>query len=232
MSSTMRVGGIVQARMGSRRLPGKVLRPLAGQPLLQHVVERVARCVRVGQVVVSTSSEAQDDAIEAFCASRRVGCFRGEHDDVAGRFLQTLDHYGFGAFLRVSADSPLIDPMLMDRGLEVFATGRYEIVTNVLKRTFPKGQSFEIFRTDAFCRGCERMSAPEHREHVTPYFYEHANDFAIFNVSSGEDWGALNLCVDTREDLDRVMDIFSRMDRPYWACGWRQTVEHLFAVAH
>lgn len=232
MSLTTRVGGIVQARMGSHRLPGKVLRPLAGRPMLQHVVERIARCVRVGQVVVSTSTEAQDDAIEAFCASRHIACFRGEHDDVAERFLQTLNHHRFDAFLRVSADSPLIDPMLIDRGLEIFATGRYEIVTNVLERTFPKGQSFEIFRADAFRRGCERMSRPEHREHVTPYFYERANDFAIFNVASGEDWGDLNLTVDTREDLDRVMDILSRMDRPYWACGWRQTVEHLFAVAH
>ncbi len=209
MAVAGRVGVIVQARMRSRRLPGKVLRPLNGKPLLQYVLERVSRCARVDSIVVCTSTEPDDDPIEAFCLARRISCFRGDHDNVAKRFLEALARFGFDPFVRVCGDSPLIDPGLIDEGLEIYATGcktsstlgfktgstrRCEIVTNCLcgtdspagRRAFPSGQSVEVFSAETYRRGYARMDTPEHFEHVTRFFYEHAADFRIFNFTSDD----------------------------------------------
>ncbi|MBN1343223.1 MAG: glycosyltransferase family protein [Phycisphaerae bacterium] len=230
MTVTSGVGGIIQARMRSQRLPGKVLLPLAGRPLLQYTIDRVAQSRRVDRVVVCTSTEPDDDPIEIFCAERDVACFRGDHENVARRYLDTLDHFGFDAFARICGDSPLIDPALIDRGLEMLASGGYEVVTNNLKRTFPSGQTIEIVTAEAYRRGFGRMHAPEHFEHVTRYFYEHPLDFRLTNFTADEDCSALRTTVDTQEDYDRIAELVYRMDRPHWEYGWRQIVAELHAI--
>ncbi len=230
MKNTPGVGGVIQARMGSRRLPGKVLLPLAGRPLLDHVIERVASSRRVDSVAVVTSTRSDDDAIEEYCAGRGVLCFRGDHENVARRYLGALEHFGFAAFVRVCADSPLIDPRLIDHGLELLATGRYEVVTNNLKRTFPSGQTIEIVTADAYRRGFGRMHKPEHFEHVTRYFYEHFLDFRLINFTADEDCSRLKTTVDTQEDFDRLEEFLSRRDRPLDEYGWRQVIAELYAA--
>lgn len=208
-------GAIVQARMSSQRLPGKVLHEVHGKPLLQYVLERVAGCPSLDAVVVATSEDPTDEPIAAFCRDRGALCFRGPLDDVAGRFVGVVQAYGFDAFLRINADSPLIDPALMAEGLRIYRRGEYDIVTNTLYRTYPKGQSVEWVRSACFLSAYSRMASGEEREHVTRHFYDHPGAYRIFNLDSRHDWGGIQLSVDTAEDMDRIAALLGAMERPH-----------------
>ena len=124
--------------MSSRRLPGKVLRPLAGQPTLQYLLERLARCEQVDRVIVATSTESSDDPVAAFCESAGTLVHRGPLEHVAARFGETVERFGLDAFVRVTADSPLLDQRLVDRGVALYRDGEFDVVTNVFPRArFP-----------------------------------------------------------------------------------------------
>ncbi len=224
------VGGIIQARMRSQRLPGKMLRLLGGRPLLQVVVDRVAASDRLDVVAVVTSTEPDDDPIERFCDAAGVACFRGDHENVARRYLDAVAHFGIEAFVRICGDSPLIDPRLIDHGLELLATGRYEVVTNNLRRTFPSGQTIEIVTAAAYQRGFGRMTRPGHFEHVTRYFYEHPLDFRLINFTADEDCSSFRMTVDTQEDFDRIEAFLAGIDRPLREYGWRESLAELYAT--
>lgn len=225
------LGILVQARMDSSRLPGKVLAPLAGKPMLAYVLDRVLRCKPRLPVAVCTSSRRCDDPIAHFCAARAVDCYRGSHDNVAARCLRAAEHFGFDAFVRVCGDSPLIDPRLIDRAVEIFASRRYDLVTNGLDRSFPAGQTVEVIDLEAFDRGFMRMYSREHFEHVTRYFYERADLFRIFNFTTDRDAAHVKLAVDTPSDLERIEELVASLDRPHWQFGWEDFVDRLVAVA-
>jgi spore coat polysaccharide biosynthesis protein SpsF len=210
-------GAVVQARMSSQRFPGKVLHEIHGKPLLEYVLERVAGCPSLDAIVVATSKDPTDEPIAGFCRDRKVLCHRGPLEDVAGRFLEVLQTYGFDAFLRINADSPLIDPDLMAEGLREYRRGEYDIVTNTLRRTYPKGQSVEWVQSACFLSAYSKMSTGEEREHVTKHFYDHPQAYRIFNLDSHHDWGGIQLSVDTPEDMDRMHAILDAMDRPHHA---------------
>jgi spore coat polysaccharide biosynthesis protein SpsF (cytidylyltransferase family) len=209
-------GAIVQARTSSSRLPGKVLREVAGKPLLQYLLERLANASLSRPVVVATSSDASDDDLAAFCDAFGVDCHRGPLDDVAQRMLEAAETRGLDAFVRVSGDSPLLDSALVDRAVELLRAGENDLVTNVHPRTFPHGQSVEALRTSAFRRMCSALTEPHDREHVTRYIYRHADEFRIASFTHDPDISALQLAVDTPEDLARFESILSSMTRPHW----------------
>ena len=135
---------IIQARMSSQRLPGKVLKEVQGRPLLDYVCKRISKSRLLQNTVVATSDHSSDDPVFEYCLNQGIECYRGPLEDVAGRFAGALLNYGAPAFLRISADSPFIDPELIDEAIRHFQSGKYEIVTNVFPRSFPKGQSLEI----------------------------------------------------------------------------------------
>lgn len=212
----MNVGAIVQARMTSMRFPGKVLHQVAGKPLLQYILERLSRCTSLDAVVVATSVDQSDEPVEIFCREQGVLCFRGDLGNVAGRMKAVLRAYGFGAFVRLSGDSPLMDPAVVDKGVHIFLSGDYDLVTNVFPRSYPRGQSVEVLRTDAFRQIVDLMSSNEDLEHVTPYFYRNPRRFKIFNFSAEQDCSGITLAVDTTEDMDRFGTIVATMDKPHW----------------
>jgi spore coat polysaccharide biosynthesis protein SpsF len=189
---------IVQARMSSARVPGKVLRPLAGRPLLGHLLDRLARTAL--PVVVATSDDPSDDAVAEFCP----GAYRGPLEDVAKRFLGAAAAHDIDPIVRVSGDSPLLDPGIVERAVSLWEPG--VIVTNVRPRTFPTGQSVEVFAVDAL-----EAAADEGREHVTTGLYDRLE---VRNFESGHDWGSLRLTLDTPEDAERLESLFARMTRP------------------
>ncbi len=208
-----RIGVIIFARFDSTRLPGKALREVNGKPLLDYVRERAEMIEKNDDVVIATSDRAIDDPIALWAASRGIGCFRGSCDDVAGRALHCARHFGFEAFIRINGDSPLIDFNLLSHACRIFQANSYEIVTNVLHRSYPPGNSVEIIQTAAMARAYDCMTQPAHHEHVTSYFYEHAADFAIFNLESGNaELVGMHLAVDTPEDLQRFAWLVGRMD--------------------
>jgi len=202
--------------MSSARLPGKVLRALAGKPLLQYVLERLEKSAVGNAVLVATSTDPSDDPVAAFCDRIGIAVFRGPLADVAGRFLGALDSVGWDAFARVNGDSPLIDQQLVDKAVDIYRSADCEIVTNVLPRTYPPGQSVELVRGETFRRGYARMNKPEHFEHVTKFFYEHANRYRIVNFACEHKCAGVHLAVDTEQDWQRVHEIITRMVRPHW----------------
>lgn len=197
------IGVIVQARMGSQRLPGKVLRSIAGRPLLGHVLWRLQHCRTVAGVMVATTTDPKDDDIAGFCAAHHVRFFRGDPTNVAARLLRAAQGVGWTAFGRVSADSPLLDWRLVDQAVKLFRQRRLDLVTNVWPRTYPRGQSVEVIRTATLAAALPRLGREE-QEHVTPYFYRHERDLAIVNFTSGQPWADIKMSVDTASDLKRV----------------------------
>jgi spore coat polysaccharide biosynthesis protein SpsF len=219
------IGVLVQARMSSQRLPGKVLAPLGGRPLLELLLERLAHARRADAVVVTTSAEPADDPIEAFCVARGTPVFRGALDDVAGRMRAAAEAHGLDAVVRVSGDSPFLDQALVDRAVELHAQTGAEVVTNVHPvRTFPPGQSVELLELGALRRALGMMESTEDREHVTAPVYRHADAFRLASFTAPEDRHALRLVVDRPEDAALAEAVLHRMERPHWEYGWREVV--------
>ncbi|MFA5147253.1 MAG: hypothetical protein WC515_07755 [Candidatus Omnitrophota bacterium] len=216
MIRTMKVGGIIQARMSSKRFPGKVLYPICGKPMLGYLVERLCHSRLLDIVVVATSLDPSDDPIVYFCKKTGVECHRGPLHDVAGRFKEVIIKLGLDGFLRSTADSPLLDQWLIDKAVEIFRAGTFEIVTNVLERTYPAGQSVEVLKSDIFIKGYGSMSRLDDFEHVTKFFYDNHDDYKIYNIHSGKDHSGIQLSVDTAPDMDTVTYIISRMKKPHW----------------
>lgn len=196
---TIATRAIVQARMSSTRFPGKVLAPFRGRPVLSHIVERLAGVIE--GTVVATSTEPSDDPIAAYGHSLGVPVFRGPLHDVVGRFQRCLDAYPCEWFLRVCADSPLLEPGLVTRMLQQ-ATPGVDLVTNTFPRTFPPGLSLELLRTATFMELDVAALSADQREHITRVYYDQPHRFRIVNVTADERQpSSVHLAIDTVEDL-------------------------------
>lgn len=211
----MHVAAVVQARMSSQRLPGKVLAPLAGRPALAWLLERLAPF----EVVVATSDEPSDEPVADFCAERGVECFRGPLADVAARFAGVIERYRLDAFVRVNGDSPLLDPALVAQGIELFHAATPDLATNVFPRSFPSGQSVEVVDAEAFLAVRGEFDERD-REHVTTFFYARPERFRIENFSAAMPYEGPSHAVDTAEDLARLDAWARRLPRP--DAGWTE----------
>lgn len=211
-----KTGIIVQARMGSRRLPGKVLRPIAGKPMLQYTLERLQRGCPDHSIVVATSDNQQDTRIASFCTDHGFSCFRGPLDNVAARFIETAHAHSFDAFVRISGDSPLLDQDLVQHAVRLFQAHACDLVTNVMPRTFPPGQSVEVIKTSTLKTAHDRMEVEEDFEHVTKVLYKNSADFEIVNFESAGDHRDLHMAVDRPEDMESVAAVIGEMTRPHW----------------
>lgn len=211
---------IIQARMSSSRLPGKMMMKLGGRPMLAWVCDRVHQATAVNRVLVATSNTSSDDPIQEYCTANNIATFRGSLEDVAGRFLAAVEDVGASAFIRISGDSPLIDPEIIDIGIDQFNCGEYDLATNVQQRTFPKGQSVEVISTNAFKRICSNKCSAADREHVTKLFYAKDSEFRIKNFSSNFNAGDIQLSVDTMQDFQLIEKIISLSKG--MPGGWRE----------
>ena len=196
----------IQARMSSRRFPGKVLAPFRGEPIIRHVIRSVADALPSVPLVVTTSVDASDDPLAAYLRHLDVAVFRGELLDVFRRFRDCLALFQCEWILRISGDSPLLDARILKavvgRGLQEKDA---DLVTTIFPRTFPNGQNAELIRSDALRAVDADALTAEDREHVTPWFYRHPERFRIVNVSSGSaSLAALSFAVDSPEDLHRL----------------------------
>ncbi len=207
----MTVGVVVFARLDSRRLPGKVLAPVAGRPLLGRVLDRLRRVRAADALIVATSDRPGDDAIAAYAEGEGIDVFRGAGDDVLGRARACADAFGLDALVRVSGDSPFIDPDLVDAAIRVHRDEGPDLTTNVFPRTYPQGVSVEVIAADALARIAAAVNDGDDREHVTRYLYRHPDDIRIRNLSAdGPPAFDVRLTVDTAEDLARADWIAAR----------------------
>lgn len=209
----MRTVAIVQARTGSRRLPGKVLMDLAGRPMIAWVLERAARAERVDEVVLATSDLPGDDELAALAAELGVPCHRGSEGDVLARFRDAARAAGAGAVVRITGDCPLVAPEVVDAVAAALLDdpARVDLASNVLERTYPKGLDTEAVYADALERIARMGTSPEAREHVTWFAYRERPDlFALRSVRHDHDLSAADWSVDSAADLDRVRELYER----------------------
>lgn len=199
---------LVQARMSSSRFPGKMLAPLFGRPMIAHVLERLTEHALRSQVLLVTSDDASDDPLADY-AGNRLGfeVFRGDLDDVVKRFQSALLAHPAEWFVRICGDSPVIDPGLLEWMLTRLEPGM-DLLSNVVRRTFPPGQSIEVVRTSRFLDIDSALLEPDEREHLTLSYYRHPGDYRIVAVESGD--GQLlqrRQVVDTVEDMRNLMQV-------------------------
>lgn len=216
--AAMDVPVFVFARMSSRRLPGKALRHVAGEPLLRRVVERCRAARLASGVTVVTSVARDDDAISDLAAGDGVAVFRGPLEDVAARAHQAAVHAGVAAFVRISGDSPFIDAATIDAMLDLHAAEAPDLTTNTFPRSFPPGLSVEVVSTAALAQALSGGMTDDDREHLTPWFYRHSVALRIVNYASPHAWPVgLRLTVDTAEELARADAIARRIGGAYGA---------------
>lgn len=204
---------IVQARMNSARLPGKVLRVVLGKPLLEIQTQRLARVGGVDEIVVATSVGPADDAIEKFCREKKLICFRGSEEDVLDRFYRAAEVRKAEVVLRICADCPVIDARIVTETLDFFrkTPGKYDYVSNVLERSFPRGMDTEVFSFSALERAHDQAKDKAEREHVTPYLYRHPERFRLGSVKQSKDESSQRWTVDTEEDFRLIQKILESL---------------------
>jgi spore coat polysaccharide biosynthesis protein SpsF len=205
-----RVVAIIQARMGSSRLPGKVLADIHGQTMLWRVVQRTQAAETLDDVVVATTTEAADDAIAAFCEEHGARCFRGSEDDVLDRYYQAAIRHNAHAIVRITSDCPLIDPEIIDKTVRAFLGEQADYASNTVVRTYPRGLDTEVVTFKALELVWREAHQSYQRAHVTPYIYENPRRFRILSVPGHEDYSAYRWTVDTLEDLAFVRAVYSR----------------------
>jgi spore coat polysaccharide biosynthesis protein SpsF len=219
----VKIVAIIQARMGSTRLPGKVLKELAGQTVLARVVNRTRRAALLDEVVIATTLKPTDNVIVEECVRLQVPCFRGGEADVLDRYYCAAQEFSPDAIVRITSDCPLIDPQLIDATIRAFQDQKPDYATNSLVITYPRGLDVEVFTVDALARAWSDAKEPYQRVHVTPYIYEHPELFKIVSLTAEKDCSQHRWTLDTEEDLEvirAIYDHFSEGDR----VGWEQVL--------
>lgn len=208
----MHTVAIVQARMGSTRLPGKILKPLAGKPALWHVVNRLRYAKRLDQVVVATTDEKQDDVVEKFCLENDVPCFRGSQEDVLDRYYHAAKKFSADPIVRITADCPVIDPAIVDEVVEGFMNGKYDVYG--LSGEFPDGLDCTVFSFWALEDTWENAKLPSEREHVGPYMHNHPERYKIGIYEKFKGLSHHRWTLDEEADLLFLQAIYDRIYRP------------------
>ena len=220
----MKVVAIIQARMGSTRLPGKVLKDLGGATVLARVVNRTRRARLLDKVVVATSTAAGDDVIVNECRRLGVACFRGSEQDVLDRYYQCSRQFSAEAVVRITSDCPLIDPELIDAHVERLKSHWAEVdfVTNMMRETFPLGLAVEAMPVDVLTRMHRMSQTGDLREHVTTLAYVQPQWFRIDHVTNAENLSHMRWTVDTPADLEFVRLIFGQFRHDHFS--WRDVL--------
>ncbi len=210
----MRVVAIVQARMGSTRLPGKVLRSLCGQPLIAHVIDRALRIPGVDRVQVAVPERDADDRLVEYLETRpEIGVTRGPEDDVLRRFAQAAKASGAQVVVRITADCPLLSPAVSQRVLTQYLEHREDCdyASNTLVRTYPRGLDTEVFSAPVLQAADREAVRPSDREHVTTFIWRQPERFRLLPVTDATDRSHHRWTVDTREDFEMVERIYGEL---------------------
>jgi spore coat polysaccharide biosynthesis protein SpsF len=227
----MKILTIAQARMTSSRLPGKVLRPILGTPMVGRQIERLRRSQRLGQLVVATSVDPTDDAIVDYCAEIACATHRGPLHDVLGRFAETLEAFGpADHVVRLTADCPLADWTVIDQCIALHLESGADYTSNTINRSYPRGLDVEVFRAAWLSKIAAQTSDPHDREHVTPFFYRNPDQFKIAQLVQETYRAHLRWTVDRTDDFEFTTAVYEALypTKPDFltddilALGWTQ----------
>ncbi|MBI5625570.1 MAG: glycosyltransferase family protein [Elusimicrobia bacterium] len=225
----MDVLAIIQARLGSTRLPRKVLLPLEDKAVLEHVAERVGRSRKVSGVLIATTVAAADAELAAFCSAKGLRCFRGSERDVLDRFRQAAASLRPAHVVRVTADCPLIDPDVLDLVVSRHLESKADYTANVLEETFPDGLDAEAFTMPALERAWREAKLPSEREHVTTYVRGHPELFRLAGVTHEPDLSRHRWTLDRPEDYEFLKAVYKALYKPGQAFGLKEVLTFLEA---
>lgn len=222
----MKVVAVIQARTGSKRLPGKVLADIGGETMLARVVHRTQRTRQLDEVVVATTVKEMDEAIVSEANKLGVPVFRGDEQDVLDRYYQAALIHRADVVVRITSDCPLIDPEVIDRVVGAFLNETPDYASNGLIRTYPWGLDTEVITLESLARAWREARELYQRTHVTPYIYQHPGKFRLLSVRNDVDYSAYRWTVDTPEDLDFVRAVYARLGAAE-KFSWREVLEVL-----
>lgn len=204
---------VVQARMLSTRLAGKVMKRVLEKPLLHYLIERLRLVPCVEGICIATSHNPADDIIADFCNQEGVHAIRGSEEDVLSRYHAAAEAFGLEAIIRITSDCPLIDPEVIYKALCCFHQNyaAVDYLSNTLERTFPRGMCVEIFRTEALKKAFFEAKLASEREHVTPYIIKNSKVFRLASLVQAEDESSFRLTVDTPEDFSLIKKLLEEL---------------------
>ncbi len=221
----MKVGIIIQARMSSQRLPGKVLKKLAGREVLWHMVKRCQASKLAREVVVATSTDISDNPVYNFCVKNGFEVFRGSLENVLLRYYECAEKFNFDVVVRVTGDCPLIDPSIIDETIGLFKLNDKDYVSNALKRIFPRGLDCEVFSFKALEEAAGKASSDYEKEHVTPYLIKNKSTLPL---KVNKDFaGDFRLTLDTPEDYKLLSLIYNEFYQSGKIIDVRQVIPFL-----
>jgi len=204
---------IIQAHMGSTRLPGKVLIDIIGKPMLWHVVSRVRYAEHINNLVIATTTNRNDDKIVDFCKLYNIDCYKGSEEDVLDRYYQTAKFWQADSIVRITSDCPLIDPKIINKVISVYLENKDNIdgASNTIRRTYPRGLDVEVISFRTLEKVWKEAKKDYQREHVTIYIYEHAKQFKLYSVENDENLAHHRWTVDEEKDLEFVKEVYERL---------------------
>ena len=204
---------IIQARLGSTRLPGKVLKKILGKTVLEHIIERLSYAGKIDQLIIATSNLSENDQIADLAKQKGISCFRGDEDDVLNRFYQAALQYKGDIVVRITGDCPLVDPFVVDKIIDYHVSHGGDYTSNTIQRTFPRGIVAEVLTIDVLKRLSQMDLDPAYREHVTQYILHNPEQFKLNSFTQNEisfntEW---RWVLDTEEDFEFIQYVFSRL---------------------
>ena len=209
------VTAIIQARMGSTRFPGKVMKKIGEKSLLGIILFRLSKSTFINKIVLATTQEAADDVLAIWAARTGIGCFRGSTDDVLERFYKAATEFDSDIIVRVTADDPFKDPEVIDRAIRLLLEKRVDYCSNTILPTFPEGLDIEVFTREALNKAAENATSASDREHVTPYIWRNTDLFKSHNFLSEIDFSAYSLTVDTKREFQLADRLFQALNYDY-----------------
>ncbi len=203
---------IIQARMGSTRLPGKVLKEIVGKPILWHIIARVQQSTQIDEVVIATTNNKEDDELQKFLINTGVSFFRGSEDNVLERYYLAAKKYGATAIVRLTGDNPLVDPIIIDDTIRFFHNNSFRYVSDE-KRTLPLGLGCEVFSFELLEEAYINASEGYEKEHVTPYMYFKQDSIGCYSINWNRELLNYRLTIDTIEDFECISEIYRQLYR-------------------
>jgi len=219
----MKIVATIEARMTSSRLPGKVLLPALGKPMLHHLIARLRRVPSLDGIVLATTVNPTDEPLQAFAESESIACYRGSEDDVMGRVIGAAEHGDADVVVEITGDCPIIDPDIVEQAIRTFVANEAAYVGNAHVRSYPDGMDVQVFRLDTLKQSAEQTRDPLDREHVTLHIRNHPDLFSHLHMVAPPSlhWLELGLTLDEESDyqlLKRIIEHFGE-DRAGFGCG-------------
>jgi len=212
-----RVIASIEARMGSSRLPGKVLADVCGKPALTKLCDRLKRCERLDGIILATSTDPKDDVLETWAADEGIDCHRGSEEDVLKRVVEAQELMRSDFVVEITGDCTLLDPEIIDMGVVTFMENACDVVTNTWKLSFPMGEDIQVYRLSDLKVIEKNILDPAVREHVSLYFYENPDQFRILHLFAPKRWHGpdYRFMLDYQEDLEFIREIYQRLSGAY-----------------